>query len=84
MDIFARGIGVPLRPLPAPRDGAPSRVRPVAAKKEMAWVPTVPNLPEGGEEAEKLYGKNYHPYIFRSLSLVPDEMQRHVELEDTK
>ena len=82
MDIFARGIGVPLRPLPTPRDGAPSYVRPAAAKKEMAWVPTVPNLPEGGEEAEKLYGKNYHPYIFRALSLVPDEMQRHVELEN--
>ena len=82
MDIFARGIGVPLRPLPGPRDGAPSRVRPSAAKKEMAWVPTVPNLPEGGEEAEKLYGKNYHPYIFRSLSLVPDEMNWHIELEN--
>ena len=82
MDIFARGIGVPLRPLPTPRAGAPSCVRPAAAKKEMAWVPTVPNLPEGGEEAEKLYGKNYHPYIFRALSLVPDEMQRHVELEN--
>ncbi len=82
MDIFARGIGVPLRPLPAPRNGAPSRVRPAAAKKEMAWVPTVPNLPEGGEDAEKIYGKNYHPYIFRSLSLVPDEMHRHIELEN--
>ena len=82
MDVFARGIGVPLRPLPAPQDGAPSRVRPAAAKKEMAWVPTVPNLPEGGEEAEQLYGKNYHPYIFRSLSLVPDEMHRHIELEN--
>ena len=82
MDIFARGIGVALRPLPAPRDGAPSRVRPAAAKKEMAWVPTVPNLPEGGEDAEKSYGKTYHPYIFRSLSLVPGEMHQHIELEN--
>ncbi len=82
IDIFARGIGVPLRPLSAPRAGAPSRERPEMAKKEMAWVPTVPNLPDGGEEAEQLYGKDYHPYIFRSLSLVPSEMHQHIELEN--
>ena len=38
MDVFARGIGVPLRPLPAAREGQPSRARPGVAKKEMAWV----------------------------------------------
>lgn len=84
MDVFARGIGVPLRPLPAARDGQPSRVRPRVAKKEMAWVPTVPNLPEGGEEAAGIYGEDYRPYIIRSLSLVPDEMGRHVELEEVQ
>ena len=84
MDVFARGIGVPLRPLPAARDGRPSRVRPRVAKKEMAWVPTVPNLPEGGEEAAAIYGEDYRPYIIRSLSLVPDEMRRHVELEEVQ
>lgn len=82
MDVFARGIGVPLRPLPAARGGQPSRVRPKVAKKEMAWVPTVPNLPEGGEEAAEIYEGQYRPYILRSLSLVPDEMQRHIDLEE--
>ena len=82
MDVFARGIGVPLRPLPAAREGQPSRIRPGVAKKEMAWVPTVPNLPEGGEEAAEIYGDGYRPYILRSLSLVPDEMRRHIELEE--
>ena len=82
IDVFARGIGVPLRSLPAAKRGEPSRVRPAAARIEMAWVPTVPNLPEGGEEAKELYGQDYHPYIFRSLSLVPDEMKYHIELEN--
>jgi hypothetical protein len=82
MDVFARGIGVPLRPLPAAREGQPSRARPQVAKKELAWVPTVPNLPEGGEEAAEIYGDEYRPYILRSLSLVPDEMHRHIELEE--
>ena len=84
MDVFARGIGVPLRPLPAARDGQPSRTRPGGAKKEMAWVPTVPNVPEGGDEAAKLYGVDYRPYIIRSLSLVPDEVRRHLELEESQ
>ena len=84
MDVFARGIGVPLRPLPAARGGRPSRVRPRVARKEMAWVPTVPNLPEGGEEAAEIYGEDYRPYIIRSLSLVPDEMRRHLELEEAQ
>ncbi len=84
MDVFARGIGVSLRPLPAARNGQPSRVRPRVARKEMAWVPTVPNLPEGGEEAAEIYGEDYRPYIIRSLSLVPDEMHRHLELEEVQ
>ena len=84
MDVFARGIGVPLRPLPAAREGRPSRHRPRVARKEMAWVPTVPNLPEGGEEAAEIYGEDYRPYIVRSLSLVPDEMRRHLELEEAQ
>ena len=83
MDIFARGIGVPLRPLPAARDGLPTRARPKTARKELAWVPTVPNHPEGGEDAAELFGESYKPYIIRSLSLVPDEFRRHFELEET-
>ena len=82
MDVFARGIGVPLRPLPEPRKGNPSGHRPAAATKEHAWVPTVPNLPEGGDDAKEMYGDLYHPYIMRSVSLVPEEMDRHKELEN--
>ena len=80
-DVFARGIGVPLRKLPAPEPGEPSRRRPAEAVQELAWAPTVPNGPEGGETAKALYGPQPKSYIFRGLSLVPDEYNAHVELE---
>ena len=84
MDVFARGIGVPLRPLPAARPGEPSRIRPQAATQELAWVPTVPNAPDGGPDADAIYGGKHYTYIVRGLSLVPDELNMHVELEETQ
>ena len=80
LDIFARGIGVPLKPLPSPEPGEPSRERPDAAVPEQAFVPTIPNPPEGGQAADDLYGGNKMPYIVRGLSLVPDELRKHVAL----
>ena len=81
MDIFARGIDVALRPLPAAEPGEPSRERPIEAIQEQAFVPTIPNLPEGGEAAQELYGDNPKAYIHRGMSLVPAEFKRHFELE---
>ncbi len=79
-----RGIGVDLRPLPTARPGAPSRERPAAAVQELAWVPTVPNPPDGGAAADELYGGKPKPYIVRGMSLVPDELRRHLELEEVQ
>lgn len=84
MDIFARGIGLTPLPLPSPQPGEPTRQRPEAAIQEQAWVPTIPNPPEGGAEADALYGGQPKPYIVRALSLVPDELRRHVELEEVQ
>lgn len=80
LDVFARGIGVPLRPLPEPQAGAPSRVRPPEAVQEQAFVPTIPNPPEGGAVAKAMYGP-FKPYIMRSMSLVPEEFNDHIALE---
>ena len=44
-------------------------------------MPTVPNPPEGGAAAEDLYGGQPKPYIFRGMSLVPDELRAHLALE---
>ena len=82
MDVFARGIGVPLRPLPPPQEGQPSRERPEAAIPEQAWVPMIPNPPDGGAFADALYRGSPKPNIVRALSLVPAELRAHVELEE--
>jgi len=81
LDVFARGIAVPPRPLPAPEAGEPTRERPGTAVHEEAWVPTIPNGPDGGEIGEALYHGQPMPYILRALSLVPEELRAHVELE---
>jgi hypothetical protein len=80
LDVFARGIGVPLRPLPEAQAGEPSRVRPPEAVQEQAFVPTIPNPPEGGEVAKAMYG-SFKPYIMRAMSLVPEEFNDHIALE---
>ena len=76
VDVFARGIGVPLRPLPAATDGAPSQHRPRTARDEGAWVPTIPGGARGEDEAKQVYGSadpQAAPFIYRALSLVPGE-----------
>jgi len=80
-DVFARGMGVALAPLPNPEPGEPSRERPPEAVQELAWVPTIPNPPEGGAIADELYEGGPKPYIVRGMSLVPDELRKHVALE---
>lgn len=83
LDVFARGIGVPLRPLPEAQPGEPSRERPQEAVLEKAFVPTIPNAPEGGERAKELFGP-FKPYIMRAMSLVVDEYHDHVALEQAQ
>ena len=82
-DVFARGIGVPLRPLPVPLPGTPLRERPTTAVLEKAWVPTIPNGPNGGDIGKTLFGP-WQPYIMRALSLVPDEFRAHFDLEEVQ
>ena len=75
-DVFCRGIGVATRPLPPLQHGEPSRARPASAKHEKAWADTVPGGAAGGEDAVYIYGSDQAeaaPFIYRSLSLVPEE-----------
>ncbi|MBT5570580.1 MAG: hypothetical protein HOJ90_05105 [Alphaproteobacteria bacterium] len=83
LDVYARGIGVPLRPFAEPQPGNPSREQPVEAVLEQAFVPTIPNPPEGGAIAKEMYGP-FKPYIMRALSIVPDEFRAHLELEQAQ
>ena len=75
-DVFCRGIGIDTQPLPALQAGEPSRIRPNSAKHEKAWADTVPGGSAGGEDAVYIYGTDQPeaaPFIYRALSLVPEE-----------
>ena len=76
LDVFARGIGVAMRPLRDPLDGEPSYERPDTAVDEGAWLPTVPSDESGGAAANSVYGGEMMPFIYRALSLVPAEAAR--------
>jgi alkylhydroperoxidase family enzyme len=72
VDAFARALGIPPFPLPAPLPGAPSRHRPAGARSGTAWVPMIDPRDASGPE-EGLYGAgSMVPNIMRALSLVPD------------
>jgi alkylhydroperoxidase family enzyme len=74
-DFFARALGIPVSPLPAPRPGAPSRHLPASARPGEAWVPMIAPEDATGPEAG-LYGDApLVPNIMRALSLVPDEVR---------
>jgi len=84
LDLFAKGIGVEVQPLPQAQSGEPTRTRPEEAVLEQAWVPTVPDGPEGGQLGESLYGGQPTAYIDRALSLVPEECHAHMELGEVQ
>lgn len=71
IDTFARGLGIPERPLPEPQDGEPSRYRPAEARQHEAWVPNISRAEHGPNEAD--YFSETTANIQRALTLVPDE-----------
>ncbi len=74
VDVFCRGLGVELHEYPAAQSGDPSRKRPKTARVDEAWVPMIPNAPEGGEEAQTTFG-GQNANVIRALSLVPAEVR---------
>ena len=70
IDTFARGIGIPLRSLPDPREGEPSRYRP-KARQHQAWAPNIAWDEFGPDEADYFVGPESS--IRRALTLVPNE-----------
>ena len=71
-DTFQVGLGVPPPALPRPEPGEPSRQRPAAARRTIAWVPTV--SPTDGLH-DVYSGFEHVPYVRQALSLVPDEIR---------
>lgn len=73
LDTFSDAIGEPLRPLPQPLPGEPSRRRPRNAKIDIAWVPTLTpeDLTPDDVDAFTQYSS---AHIQRALSLVPESL----------
>jgi hypothetical protein len=74
MDTCHRALGLPLRDLPAPVGGEPSRYRPSGARKKAAWLPLVE--PEDATAADgPMYPSPKAGYIYRGLSSVPQSLR---------
>jgi alkylhydroperoxidase family enzyme len=74
MDTCMRALGLPLRPVPAPISGEPTRYRPAGAKKQAAWLPLTE--PEDATAADgPMYPSPKAGYIYRALSLVPQALR---------
>jgi alkylhydroperoxidase family enzyme len=78
IDTFARGLGIPAQPLPAPLPGAPSRYRPAEACQNEAWAPNIAWDQHGLNEADYFAGPPAN--IRRALTLVPDEARSFFDL----
>jgi hypothetical protein len=78
VDAFHRALGLAEPELPRPEPGEPTRQRPAAARRTVAWVPLV--SPEDG--LADVYDGNPHiPLVRQALSLVPDEVRNLDRLE---
>lgn len=80
LDTFELSLGLPQHDLPLPRPGAPTRTRPVLARRDLAWVSTLEpeRLSPGDPDPYAVHGaKNIH----RALSLVPQEVFNFFDLD---
>jgi len=74
MDTCMRALGEPVRRLPEPRSGEPTRYRSKGAKKKAAWLPIIE--PEDASEADgPMYPSPKAGYIYRGLSSVPQSLR---------
>lgn len=82
IDSFARAAGLPLRALPSPTPGEPTRVRPHNAKPGGAWVPWIGRDDAEGDDIPRFGppGSN----IRRALSLVPAEAHGFMEMNEAQ
>jgi hypothetical protein len=78
IDTFARGLGIPVQPLPAPQPGGPSHYRPAEARQHDAWAPSIAWDEHGPNEADYFAGPPAN--IRRALTLVPDEARSFFDL----
>jgi hypothetical protein len=79
IDTFAYAAGIPLRSLPDPVAGEPTRIRPAEARQSGAWVPWIAPEDARGDDI-----RNFGPgcsNIQRALSLVQAEAHGYLDLD---
>jgi hypothetical protein len=84
VDTFCNGLGLPLRPLPEPQPGAPTRVRPAGAALGGAWVPWVDGRNVGPGEAWLYPAGRPGANIRKAMSLVPEEAHGFFDLVEAQ
>ncbi|CAN0446146.1 unnamed protein product [Discosporangium mesarthrocarpum] len=82
IDTFCHGAGLPLRQLPSPKPGAPTRIRPHNARQGEAWVPWIAAADAEGDDIPRFGppGSN----VRRALSLVPAEAHGFMEMNEAQ
>ncbi len=76
VDMFSHGLGLAPRQLGTPSSVEPDCERPAGVVNEGAWVATLPGGQVDNAVEAQLYRGNMQPFIYRALSLVPDEAAR--------
>ena len=75
VDTFHEALGLPVRPLPEPKDGQTAYNRPVTAIDEGAYVPMIP-VDGLQDDYEDLYDtRHWVPNVHRAFSLVPNAVR---------
>ena len=72
LDTFDRALGLPRRPRPDAKPGAPSRHRPKGARKSIAWIATLAD-DDIAEDDPDPYPDLEPVNVHRAMSLVPEE-----------
>lgn len=71
IDSFHEALGLPLEPLPEPREGEPSGYRPAGAETGIGWIEMIQDGSAGAAEQDIFPGARI-PNVLRAMSLVPD------------
>ena len=78
IDEFHRALGLPMEPLPEPKNGEPSFYVPNNLVDDMGFVPTVP--PEGAVGNEADLWDSFAANVIRALTLVPNALREWREI----
>jgi len=81
IDEFCRALGLPLEPMPAPVDGAPTQYVPIGLEGDSGMVSMI-SADQRGANEQDLWPDGHDANVIRALSLVPDSVRDWLALSD--